>query len=73
MALLCLYQQDKFADLIRSAGILSRVGLKGAYADRSAETLVAAIMENPEERLWFAFDWMELVLFGTCANLEPAV
>jgi len=73
MALLCLYQQDKFSDLIRNAGILSRVRLTGEYADRPREALIAAIMENPEERLWFAFDWVELVLFGACANLEPVV
>lgn len=73
MALLCLYQQDRFADLIRDTGLLSRVGLKGEYADRPREAVLAAIMDSPEERLWFAFDWMELVLFGRSANLEPAV
>lgn len=72
MALLCLYQQDKFADLIRSTGLFSRVRLQGEYADRPRQAVVAAVMENTEERLWFAFDWVELALFGECANLKPA-
>jgi len=71
MALLCLYQQDKFAELIRNTGLLSRVRLIGEYAGRE-DAVRAAVMENPEDRLWFAFDWMELVLFGSCPNLEPA-
>ncbi len=73
MTLLCLYQQDRFADLIRSTGLLSRVGLKGAYADQPREALFAALMDDPEARLAFAFDWVELVLFGESANLEPAL
>ena len=72
MTLLCLYQQDRFADLIRDTGLLSRVSVKGEYARRPLEAVHAAILGDPEERLWFAFDWMELVLFGGSANLEPA-
>lgn len=72
MALLCLYQQDRFLDLIRSMNMFSRLALQGEYAARPREDLVASIMQEEEERLWFAFDWVELVLFGSCPNLAPA-
>ena len=71
MALLCLYQQDRFLEFIRSMDLFSRVTLTGEYAERPREAVVADILADPEKRLWFAFDWMELVLFGSTANLSP--
>jgi Fe-S-cluster containining protein len=73
MALLCLYQADRFLELVRSTSLLSRVRLKGEYAGKAREETERAILENAEERLWFAFDWVELVLFGSSANVEPAL
>lgn len=70
MALLCLYQADRFLDLIRNMDLFSRIRLRGEYAKRPQEETAAAILEDTEARLWFAFDWVELVLFGESANLE---
>ena len=72
MALLCLYQQDRFLDLIRSMQLFSRVRLTGEYAQKGIEKAQEDILNIPEERLWFAFDWIELVLFGSSPNLSPA-
>lgn len=72
MALLCLYQQDRFLDLIRSMQVFSRISLAGEYAEKGVEKTKEDILNIPEERLWFAFDWIELVLFGSSPNLAPA-
>ena len=72
MALLCLYQQDRFLEFVKKMSLLDRVNFIGDYAGRTREEIVQAIMSNPEERLLFAFEWMELVLFGSAPNLAPA-
>lgn len=71
MALLCLYQQDRFLELIRATDLFNRVTLAGEYLEQDEHAVKANVLENPEARLWFAFDWVELVLFGSCANLLP--
>lgn len=71
MALLCLYQQDRFLDLIRSTHLLSRVTLTGEYAEQGEEAVTQSIFDDAEARLWFGFDWVELVLFGSTANILP--
>lgn len=67
MAVIALYQPDKFKDLIEKMNIFSRVALKNSSC--------AIILEDSEEgleaRLHFGFDWMELVIFGQSPNLEP--
>ena len=73
MALLCLYQQDRFLDFMRQVTLFSRVVFTGEYAQSPREEVLERIVANPEDRLWFAFDWMELVLFGQADNLIPAV
>jgi Fe-S-cluster containining protein len=73
MSLLCLYQQDRFLELIKNVDLFSRISLTGEYAARNKEEIRAAVLENPEDRLWLAFDWVELVLFGSCPNLAPAL
>ena len=73
MALLCLYQQDRFADLIRATDLFSRVTFTGEYADKTREAVINAVTNDPEERLWFAYSWMELVLLGSSLNLEPGI
>ena len=71
MALLCLYQQDRFLDLLRTTHLLDRVTLVGEYAKQGEDAARKAIMDDPEARLWFAFDWVELVLFGSAPDLVP--
>ncbi len=67
MALLCLYQQDRFADLIRSVGLFERVRpLTPEAGERMARAL-----DDPEARLDFALDWLELVFLGGGAALAP--
>jgi Fe-S-cluster containining protein len=72
MALLCLYQQDRFLDLIKNVDLFSRIRFIGTYADRLRQDVERAILESSEERLAFAFAWMELVLFGSASDLAPA-
>jgi len=62
MAVLALYQLDSFKDFIRDMGVLDRLDL--------SEERKAAIMADETARLEFAFDWLELILFGACENLE---
>ncbi len=61
MAVLCLYQLDRFKEFIGKMRIFDRV-----EADRERRE---AIMENEEARLEFSLDWMELILFGSCPGL----
>lgn len=72
MALLCLYQQDRFLEFITSVDLFSRVAITGGYAGSTGQEALNAILNDPEQRLCFAFDWLELVLFGAADNLAPA-
>lgn len=62
MAILCLYQLDKFRELIEQMHIFARVEL--------SEERKQAIMSRDEDTLDFALDWMELVLFGESEGLK---
>lgn len=62
MAVLCLYQLDRFREFIEKMKIFSRVEV--------AEARQKAIMENDEETLNFGLDWLELILFGSCPGLQ---
>ena len=68
MAVLCLYQLDKFRELITTMHIFSRV--------EASPELQARIMEDSPDgdaaALDFALDWMELVIFGTSPGLSRA-
>ncbi len=68
MALLCLYQQDRFADLIRATNLLDQI----RPLTPEAEVRQARVLDDPEARLDFALDWIELVVLGHNAALEPA-
>lgn len=61
MALLCLYQLDRFREFITRMHLFGRVDVD--------EERKKAIMEKDEAALDFGYDWMELVLFGECATL----
>jgi hypothetical protein len=63
MAVLALYQLDAFAEFLRKMGVLDRLALTPERRTR--------ILEDDAVRLEFAFDWLELVLFGVSRNLEP--
>ena len=72
MALLCLYQQDRFLEFLQSVDMFSRVSVTGEYGGVSGPEAVQLILRDPEQRLCFAFDWLELLLFGFSENLTPA-
>lgn len=61
MALLALYQLDSFQGFIKNVNLFSRV-------DVSDEDQ-AIMLEDEEALLPFAFNWMELVIFGDCPDL----
>lgn len=71
MALLCLYQQDSFLDFIRKVGLFSRVNFQGEWGSLPREECLGLLENDPEKRLAFGFDWMELALFGSSPNLSP--
>lgn len=62
MCLLCLYQLDKFRELLVKMQVADKVVI-------SAERW-KAIMAVDEDCLDFALDWIELVLFGQCPGLQ---
>ena len=62
MCLLAFFQLDRFKDFMESMGVLDKV-------DISDERRMA-VLEDEEARLDFAFDWMELVLFGSAGGLK---
>jgi hypothetical protein len=62
MCLLAFFQLDRFKDFMESMGLLDKV----AISDERRK----AVLENEEARLDFAFDWIELVLFGSASGLK---
>ena len=64
-AVLCLYQLDKFRELITAMRIFSRVEVPPDEQARIMEDSLA----GDEAALGFALDWMELVIFGVSPNL----
>ena len=64
-AVLCLFQLDKFRELITAMKIFSHVDV--------SESRKAAIMEDSQDgdvaALYFALDWLELVIFGQSQGL----
>ncbi len=73
LALLCLYQQDRFLEFIRSMELFSRVRFTCLPDGLSPQDYKALIEKDAATRLCFAFDWMELVLLGSSPALEPAI
>lgn len=66
MCLLCLYQLDRFRDLIRKMNIFSRVEV-----DEAKQQLIMTPGHPGDEAcLDFAFDWLELMIFGISPNLR---
>ncbi|MBO4300602.1 MAG: YkgJ family cysteine cluster protein, partial [Desulfovibrio sp.] len=65
MAVLCLFQLDKFREFINAMGIFSRVD-----ADEARQNLVMEdSLAGDEAALDFALDWLELVIFGQSPGL----
>lgn len=69
LAFLCLYQLEQFRELILKMKIFSRVNVE--------ETRRSAIMDaspaGDEACLDFAFDWLELAIFGITDKICPAL
>ena len=61
MCLLAFFQLDRFKDFAESMGVFDKVDI--------ADERRLAVLEDEEARLDFAFDWVELVLFGSAEEL----
>lgn len=62
MAFLALYQPDSFRKFVEDMKVFDRLDV--------SEERKRAVMEDEEETLRFAMDWLELVLFGDGPNLR---
>jgi Fe-S-cluster containining protein len=62
MCLLAFFQLDRFKNFMESMGLLDKVEM--------AHERHMAVLEDEEARLNFAFDWIELVLFGSAEGLK---
>lgn len=61
MAFLALFQPDSFRKFIEDMKVFDRLDL--------SDERKRAVLEDEEETLRFAMDWLELVLFGDCVGL----
>ncbi len=62
MVVLCLYQLDRFRDFLAEMKVFAKLDIT---TDRCE-----SIMADDDACLEFAYDWLELVLFGSCATLQ---
>jgi Fe-S-cluster containining protein len=62
MCMLAFFQLDRFKDFLEHMAVFDKVEIS---AERRA-----AVLADEEARLDFAFDWMELVLFGSAEGLK---
>ncbi len=67
MAMLCLYQLDDFREFTEKMKLFDRLDLD----EEQKQKIMAP--EGDEAALSFALDWLELVIFGQCANLRKKV
>ena len=62
MCILCLYQLDKFREFLENMHVFAKLDI----SDERRE----AILDEDEACLDFAYDWLELVIFGQCPTLQ---
>ncbi len=62
MIILCVYQLDRFRVFLADMKIFDKVEIDTARCE--------AIMSQDEACLEFAYDWLELVIFGVCPTLK---
>ncbi len=62
MVILCLYQLERFRQFLADMQIFSKLDMT---TERCAD-----IMAHDETCLDFAYDWLELVMFGSCPTLS---
>ncbi|MDR2695126.1 MAG: YkgJ family cysteine cluster protein [Deltaproteobacteria bacterium] len=62
MCLLAFFQLDRFKDFLEHMDVFGKVEI--------AEERRLAVLDDEEARLEFAFDWIELVLFGSAEGLK---
>ena len=72
MALLALYQMDRFAEFIQGVQIFTRLKLQGEWGKYSTEEFRHLVLKDSEMRLLFGYEWLRLVLFGQAENIAPA-
>jgi Fe-S-cluster containining protein len=63
LVLLALFQLERFQDFVRDVNLFSRLELSQEAQER--------ILTDPETALEFAFDWLELALYGLTERLQP--
>jgi Fe-S-cluster containining protein len=62
MCLLAFFQLDRFKNFMESMGLFDKVEI--------SDERRKAVLDGEEARLDFAFDWIELVLFGSAGDLK---
>jgi len=66
MAVLCLFQLDKFRELISQMHIFAHVDVPAARQT----SIMADCLDGDKAALDFALDWMELIIFGQSSQLS---
>lgn len=66
LCFLCLYQLDRFRELINKMGIFSRLDMEKSWQEKIMENS----LEGDEACLDFALKWLELAIFGSCDKLR---
>ncbi|MDE5833011.1 MAG: YkgJ family cysteine cluster protein [Desulfovibrio sp.] len=64
---LCLYQPEEFRALIEKMNVFSRVSID----EKKRALIMDETVAGDEACLDFAFDWLDLTIFGLSANLSP--
>ncbi len=65
MIVLCLFQIDKFRELITNMRVFSHVDI----SDQRKAAIMEDSQHGDEAALDFGLDWMELVIFGQSQGL----
>ncbi|MBD5607652.1 MAG: YkgJ family cysteine cluster protein [Desulfovibrio sp.] len=69
LAFLCLYQLESFRELILKMKIFSRVEVD----EKRRSAIMNASLAGDEACLDFAFDWLELAIFGIAEKICPSL
>lgn len=64
MTLVCLFQLEQFRQLIEKMNIFARLNMDQARQEK----IMGTSLENEEACLEFAFEWLEMTIFGIAPN-----